>query len=221
MCGRYTLATPAEWIRDSFELDFTPELGPRYNIAPTQDAPVFLLRDGRRRLEWLRWGLVPSWARDASVGNRMINARAETVREKPAFRNAFRQRRCLVPADGFYEWRRIGALKIPMRFRRRDRCPFAFGGLREHWTGPDGNALHTFTILTTEANELVRPIHDRMPLVLDPRHYALWLDADADPERVAELLRPDPLPDFEAYEVSTLVNNPRNDDPACIEPESR
>ncbi len=222
MCGRYTLTTPPEALRDLFAFEGpSPNLAPRYNIAPTQDAPVVRRRedgDGRE-LALLRWGLVPSWSKEPKSGYSTINARAETVAEKPAFRRPMRSRRCLVPADGFYEWRPAGRRKQPYRIVMKDGAPFAFAGLWDRWRGGDGETIESFTIIVTEANALLRPIHDRMPVILDPADYAAWLEAG--PEAVPylkDLLRPYPAEMMTAYPVDPRVGNPRHDDPALIEP---
>jgi len=220
MCGRYTLSSPADLIAQTFGLDQVPELAPRYNIAPTQPvAAVRLDSAGRRRLDFLRWGLVPGWAQDPSIGNRMINARAETVHVKPAFRTALRHRRCLILSDGFYEWRKTSEGKQPMHICMRDHHPFAFAGLWEHWQTPQGEALESCTIITTAANALLAPIHDRMPVILPPQHHDRWLDPAApsvDPLRA--LLVPYAGEDMTAWPVDSRVNNPRNDSPHCMEP---
>jgi putative SOS response-associated peptidase YedK len=170
-------------------------------------------------LVWLRWGLVPSWADDPSIGNRLINARAETAASKPAFRAAMRQRRCLVVADGFYEWQRTGKQKIPHMVRMRDDRPFGFAGLWETWEGPNHSAVESCTLLTTEANQVVRPIHDRMPVIIAPSDYERWLDPTVtNAEKIAPLLRPYPSNEMTAYTVSPLVNSPTNDDARCVEP---
>ena len=199
------------------------EHAPRYNIAPSQG--ILAVRaapdggDGAREAAVLRWGLVPSWAKDPDIGNRVINARAETVAEKPSFRAAFRRRRCLVPATGFYEWRAASGPKQPYTIGMADGGPFAMAGLWEHWTGPDGAAVETCAILTTEANELLRPIHARMPVIVAPSDFDLWLDpALAMPELLAPLLRPFDAAAMAAHPVSRHVNNVRNDDPGCVEP---
>jgi len=223
MCGRFTLRASASVVAEQFGLfDFEPPR-PRYNIAPTQ--PVAVVRHSPKSLEaprelvMLRWGLTPSWATDPKIGNRLINARSETVADKPAFRAAFRRRRCLVAADGFYEWRRAGATKQPYFIHRADDRPFAFAGLWERWEGPDHTVLETCALITTEANELMAPIHDRMPVILSPDDYALWLDpAIEDPKRLQPLLRPCPSEALVAYPVGAHVNNPRNDDARCIAP---
>jgi putative SOS response-associated peptidase YedK len=202
-------------------LDVPEELAPRYNIAPTQ--PVLAVRTvpaGERELVTLRWGLVPAWADDPSIGNRLINARAETVADKPAFRAAFRARRCLVLADGFFEWQKVGGRKQPYYFRLREGSPFAFAGLWERW-GKGATTLETCTLLTTEANELLRPVHDRMPVILPRERFVRWLDPDFRAAAELEsLLRPYPAEDMTGYPVSARVNNPRNEGPLCVEPQA-
>jgi putative SOS response-associated peptidase YedK len=216
MCGRFTQAADGETIFKVFELPEPPELPPRYNIAPTQDVAAVRAVDGGRRLATLHWGLIPSWAKERAIGARMINARAETLAEKPAFRAAFRARRCLIVADGFYEWQKVGGRKQPHFIRLRDGQPFGFAGLWERWHGDGEEAVESCTIVTTEANELLAPIHDRMPVIVDPQQFALWLDPSVtDTNRVAELLRPYASEAMEAYPISLLVNNPANDAPAC------
>ncbi len=221
MCGRFTLSTPAQTLQKLFDLPEVPELPPRYNIAPSEMLATVRLPEGKpsRGLAGLRWGLIPPWATDPDVGNRMINARAETVATSPAFRGAFRRRRCLIPADGFYEWQRQGRYKQPFYLHMRDGSPFAFAGLWEHWKGPEGQVIESCTLITTEPSELVRPVHNRMPVILDPDDYALWLDPGMnDVEPLKALLRPYPPEQMEAYPVSQMVNSPANDDPACIAP---
>ncbi len=219
MCGRYSLAVPADVVAELFGLLEVPDLSPRWNVAPTQDALVVRTTDAGRAGALLRWGLVPAWAKDASIGNRMINARSETVAEKPSFRSALRRRRCLVPADGFYEWRKTADGKVPTRIRRRDGRPFAFAGLWERWTRGEGAPLETFTILTTLPNHLLRPIHDRMPVILAEDDWDAWLAPGERPaEALLPLLGPCPDGDLEAFAVSPRVNSPRHDDPACAEP---
>ncbi|MGQ9371881.1 SOS response-associated peptidase [Azospirillum sp. ST 5-10] len=224
MCGRILLATPLAELQRAFGFAERPNLAPRYNIAPTQDVATVRLEGGARRFAAARWGLVPSWAKDPSVGSRMINARGESVAEKPAFRAAFRQRRCLVPADGFYEWLAVdgGKRKQPYVIRRPDRTPFALAGLWERWPGPRGEPLpaplETVTIVTTVANAALARLHDRMPVVLDPADYDRWLDPATPLPDVAALLRPAPDAALEAQPVSPRVNNVRHDDPGCIEP---
>ncbi|MUL34810.1 SOS response-associated peptidase [Gloeocapsopsis dulcis] len=217
MCGRYTLSQSTEAIAAAFQLDTVPELEPRYNIAPTQLVPVVLYPpEKQRQLKLFRWGLIPSWAKDPSIGSRLINARSETVSEKPSFRAAFRQRRCLVVADGFYEWQRQEHKKQPYYFQRQDKQPFGFAGLWEHWQSPEGETINTCTILTTEANELMHPIHDRMPVILNSQDYALWLEPTTQPTELQHLLHPYPSQAMNSYPVSTLVNKPTNNSPECI-----
>ena len=221
MCGRFTLRSPAESLALHFSCDIEGELAPRYNIAPTQmvSAVRRQAEDVNARFATLRWGLVPSWAKDLSIGSRMINARAETVAEKPAFRAAFRRRRCLIPADGYFEWLKRGRTKQPYYFRMRDESPLAFAGLWETWQGgADQAAIESCTIITTEANELARPIHDRMPVILEPDHYELWLDPqERDPDVLRPLLRTFQSDAMVVDPVSTRVNSPRIDDPKCIQ----
>jgi putative SOS response-associated peptidase YedK len=221
MCGRFTLSTPAQTLQQIFDLSETPDLPPRYNIAPSEAIAAIRLPEPQagHRLDLLRWGLVPPWAKEPDVGARMINARSETVATNPAFRTAFRRRRCLVPADGFYEWQRLERRKQPFYIRMRDGLPFAFAGLWEHWEGPQGDVLETCTILTTEPSELVRPVHDRMPVILDPKDWDLWLDPTMhEPERLQSLLRPYPAEKMIAFPVGQTVNNPANDHEECIAP---
>ena len=222
MCGRFTLRASASVIAEQFALFEVPPFTARFNIAPTQSVPVIRLGperpEPRRELVWLRWGLVPSWAQGPSVGSRLINARAETAADKPAFRTAIRQRRCLVAADGFYEWQRAGRAKQAFFIHFRDDRPFAFAGLWEAWEGPQPSRLETCTLLTTEANDLIRPIHDRMPVILPPDGYPSWLDpAIQDPRQLMPLLVPCPSGQLEAYPVGGFVNSPSHDAPRCVE----
>jgi putative SOS response-associated peptidase YedK len=221
MCGRFTLTTPAQTLAVQFNLVEVPALEPRYNIAPTQ--PVAVVRLGsestERELALLHWGLIPFWAKDASIGSRMINARSETVAEKPSFRTAFRRRRCLVLADGFYEWQKLDGGKQPMYVGLHDREAFGFAGLWERWEGTGNGVIESCTLLTTEPNELLRPIHNRMPVILKPTDYDLWLDGQVEEaERLQALLRPYPSEGMQAYAVSRWVNSPRNEGPECIVP---
>lgn len=217
MCGRFTLRTPTDRLVEIFALNEALDLPLRFNIAPTQDlAAIRGDEDDQRHFCLLRWGLVPSWAKDPSIGNRMINARAESVAEKPAFRAAFRRRRCLVPADGYYEWQKQGQKKQPFYIHRRDDLPFAFAGLWENWSGTQP-PLESCTLITTDANELTRPIHDRMPVIIAPENYREWLDPrNNDVQRLQALLRPYAEDELQADPVSTYVNNPRNEGPQCI-----
>jgi putative SOS response-associated peptidase YedK len=215
MCGRYLLTTPVDALSQLFRFGERPNLGPRYNIAPTQDVPVVRRsRDGaRRELILVRWGLVPWWADDPRIGNRLINARAETLERTPAFRDAYRRRRCLVPADGFFEWRKEGRRRQPLLIRRRDLAPFAFAGLWERWKQPDGGVLRSCTIVTCPANALLAPVHDRMPVILAEPDHDVWLNSETDGR---PLLRPCPADWLEAIPVSSRVNSPANDDPECL-----
>jgi putative SOS response-associated peptidase YedK len=217
MCGRYTLRTPVDTLAERFEIDDTPSsIAASYNVAPTQGVATVLLEDGKRKLEMLHWGLIPSWADDPSIGNRMINARAETVAEKPSFRKAFRNHRCLVLADGFYEWQKTANGKQPYYIRMEDDSPFAFAGLWESWK--NGSEVRSATIITTDANDVVAPIHNRMPVILHPEDYDLWLDPDFDEkEPLSTLLKPYPAEAMEAYPVSRRVNSPSNNEPSYIE----
>ncbi len=217
MCGRYTLSTPAGRLAEEFQLDDgAVELTPSYNVAPTQQVAAVLEENGKRRLEMLRWGLVPSWADDPEIGARMINARSETAPEKPSFRRAFLGRRCLIAADGFYEWKREPGGKQPYYFRMEDGRPFAFAGLWESWE-KDGE-LRSCAILTTRANSVLEGIHDRMPVILPSGAYDAWLDPDADKEQLIDLMIPYPGDDLQTYPVSRFVNSPYNNDERCIEP---
>ena len=217
MCGRYLITTPVEAIRRIFQVEQRPNLAARYNVAPTQAVPIIRRNDGGRELVMARWGLVPFWAKDLKIGNKLINARAETVAEKPAFRDAFRRRRCLVIADGFYEWRKVDGGKQPYLIRVAGGAPFAFAGLWERWTDKaTGERIESCTIIVREANALIAPIHDRMPVILPPEHYESWLDPSAGDG--ARLLTAYPAEAMEAFPVSARVGNVRNDDPALIEP---
>jgi putative SOS response-associated peptidase YedK len=220
MCGRFALFDPGEALAEIFGLAEARLPGPRYNIAPSQPVAAVRLAPGGagRELVMLRWGLVPPWGEDPAIGNRMINARAETVSEKPAFRAAFRSRRCLVPASGFYEWKSLAGRKQPYYVRMRDGRPFAMGGLWERWQGASGPALETCLLITTGANDLLAPIHDRMPVIVPPDAYDLWLSgAPGNAGRLLALLRPAPPERMEAREVGARVNDPGNDSPELIE----
>ena len=219
MCGRFLLTAPVEALRRLFGVSDSPNLMARYNIAPTQTTGVVRLKpmDGGRELAALRWGLVPSWAKDVQTGATLINARADTLAAKPSFREAFQKRRCLVPADGFYEWQ-APALgkgpKQPFLIARADRETFAFAGLWEHWQR-DGQTIDSFAIVTTDANATLKPIHHRMPVILDRADYEAWLDPDN--KRAGALLKPAPDGALEALPISTRVNSVTNDDPGVIE----
>jgi putative SOS response-associated peptidase YedK len=217
MCGRYVIKTPPALMRQAFGYGEQPNFPPRYNVAPTQPIPVVRLVDGRRSFALLRWGLIPAWVKDPRGFSLLINARAESVLEKPAFRNAMRRRRCLIPADGFYEWKPDGARKRPHVVRPKGLV--AFAGLWEPWMGPNGEEVDTACIVTTAANRTLRSLHDRMPAVIPPEAFDRWLDcANVDAEAAAALLMPAPEDLFEAYEISTAVNRTANDSAALIEP---
>ena len=218
MCGRYSLIADLGELAKRYEFDGDGlALKPAYNVAPTQDVLTVVGGEARRG-GFMRWGLIPWWAKNASIGSRMINARAETVSEKPAFRDALRRRRCLVLADGFYEWQRTGSVRKPMRVVMRSGEPFAFAGLWSVWRDPDGNRIPSCAIITTTANDLLRPVHDRMPVVLPRELEELWLDRSIDdPGALGSVLTPYLDDAMEAYEVSTLVNSAVNDGPEVIE----
>lgn len=212
MCGRYIITSPPEAMRAHFGYAEQPNFPARHNVAPTQPVPVVRLEGGRRRFALMRWGLIPSWVKDPKTIALLINARAETLAEKPAFRAAFKRRRCLVPADGFYEWQALGTRRQPFAIVPRAGGPVAFAGVWETWTGPNGEEMDSVAIVTTDANRTLRPIHDRMPVAIAPEAYDLWLDcARVEPQTAAALLVPAPETLFEAYPVSTAVNRVAND----------
>ena len=225
MCGRYFLTTPGELLADLFEAPATSEavaaaLVPRYNIAPTQAVPIVRAKpDGTRELASAHWGLVPHWAKERAIGNKLINARAETVAEKPSFRDAFRRRRCLIPADGYYEWKKDGPTKQPFVFRRKDRATIAFAGIWSTWKDPGtGEPLESCAILTTTPDALAATVHDRMPVILPAARFSPWLDSATPSPSLRELFSPAPADEMEAYAVSRQVNRPSNDSPALLEP---
>jgi putative SOS response-associated peptidase YedK len=221
MCGRFTLQIPPELLAEIFGILEIPVFPARYNIAPTQQAPVIRQSgDGRNHCALMRWGLIPSWAKDPSIGKRMINARSETVSGKPAFRHAVRQSRCIVPSSGFYEWREDGeGGKSPFYIRLKDGFPICFAGLWESWQSPQGEAVDSFTILTTQANRLITSLHERMPVILHPEAIPIWIDRETtDPDSLKSLYLPFPADLMEMWPVSPLVNSPRNDFPELIAP---
>ena len=219
MCGRYSLTSPLESVREIFGFLESPNLAPRYNIAPTQDVAVVRRGDDAlRHLAFLRWGLVPSWAKDISIGSRMINARAESVAEKPAFRRAFAARRCLIPANGFYEWRSESGGKQPYYITRKDGLPMAFAGLWESWRASESaEHIESCTILTTEACEATRPIHHRMPVILEPTAFETWLAPTLGAPGLLGLMSPSTAA-LVVKKVSRRVNKVANDDPHLLEP---
>ncbi|MEB3180562.1 MAG: SOS response-associated peptidase [Nostocaceae cyanobacterium] len=222
MCGRFTLTKSGWAIAQAFNLEEVPQIEPQYNIAPTQQIAAILYNSEsqNRQFQELRWGLIPSWAKDKSIGYKLINARAETVAEKPSFRSAFKQRRCLIVADGFYEWQKQENhkhQKQPYYFRVADGQPFAFAGLWEKWQSPDGEEITSGTILTTEANELMQSIHERMPVILNTQDYDLWLDPQVKTfQELQPVLHPYPAESMTSYPVSTLVNSPKKNSPECV-----
>jgi putative SOS response-associated peptidase YedK len=221
MCGRYTLTASPQVVQATFNLAETPDLSPRYNVAPTQMVPI-ITGEARDKLTWVKWGLVPPWSKDESGASKLINARGETVDEKPSFRSAFKKRRCLIPADGFYEWRKEGDKKKPQFIYlgdEKDRQLFAFAGLWETWHSPTDETVYTCTIITGEPNDLVKPMHHRMAVILPPEDYSNWLDEDT-PAHILKSMITTPYPPetMHTYEVSTLVNNARVDEPGLLEP---
>jgi putative SOS response-associated peptidase YedK len=220
MCGRFTLTVDPADLQEAFDLSAPPPAGllPRFNIAPSQPVAV-IANTAERKIELFQWGLIPSWAKDSKIGYRMINARGETLAEKPSFRAALKKRRCLVLADGFYEWKREGKSKTPTYIQLKGGQPFALAGLWEVWKAPDDKLIKSCTIITTEPNSLMKNIHDRMPVILPPKAYALWLSPDELPaEKTRPLLKPFAASQMKAYSVSTLVNNPKFDSKECIVP---
>lgn len=219
MCGRFTLFTAIAILKEFFQIDeITVKLQPHYNIAPGQEIAVIPNLE-KRSLQMHKWGLVPHWAKDTKIGYKMINARAETVAEKPSFREPFKKRRCIIPADGFYEWRKDGASKTPMFIRLRSGKPFALAGLWDVWKSPEGKAIATCTILTTRPNEMMATIHDRMPVILTPEQFNVWLDPNPrDPRDLKGFLEPYSADEMESFPVSKMVNTPANDSPDCAKP---
>ncbi len=218
MCGRYLIISTPEAIRALFGFLEQPNFPPRYNVAPTQPIPIVRMWEGRRQFALVRWGLIPSWVKDPLRFTLLINARSDSVNDKPAFRNAMKRRRCLIPADGFYEWKEEGGRKRPYVVRPRDGGPIAFAGLWESWMGPNGEEMETAAIITTDANRSLRDIHHRMPVVVPTDAFDFWLDADVDATTAAALLVAAPENLFEAYEISLAVNRVANDGPHLIEP---
>ena len=218
MCGRFTLRTPAYAVADALGVTKMPSLTPRYNIAPTQSIPI-VRGVGDRECAFVRWGLIPMWFREPVPGSDMINARAETVAEKPSFRAAFKRRRCLVPADGFYEWKAAEGRKRPHFIAMRDNRVFAIAGIWEHWHSPSGDEIESVALITTAANDMLRTVHDRMPAIIAPADFDLWLGWKAPPtEPVTALLRPYWAAEMAVYPVGFGVNNPKNDDDTLVEP---
>lgn len=221
MCGRFTLTVDPGELQDLIpDLVIPGPVKPRYNIAPSQPVAV-VANTGENKLDYFVWGLIPSWAKDPTIGNRMINARAETLSERPAFRNSFRRKRCLILADGFYEWKKINGAnrKQPMYIYLKERQPFAFAGLWDTWFAPDGAEVRSCAIITTQPNELLQSIHNRMPVILSRDAYTQWLDPQPQSaELLSSLLVPYPAHEMAAHPVSRLVNKPDFDSPECIQP---
>jgi len=217
MCGRYVFTSPLEAIQQMFKFDQMTNLGPNFNVAPTHEMPIVRRRKGDRRNELVmaRWGLIPHWAKDAKIAYSTINARSETAATKPAFRDAFKRRRCLVPADAFYEWKREGKGKQAHLIKLKGGSPFAFAGLWSTWRSPEGEDIASYTIMTTEPNDLMATLHNRMPVILGTDDHDHWLDLDTDP---AGVLKPCPSDWLEAYPVDKRVGNVRNNDASLIEP---
>lgn len=221
MCGRFTLTVNPADLQDTFnDFNFPEKFAPRFNIAPSQ--PVLAIpNDEKYTADFFVWGLIPMWAKDPEIGNRLINARGETLAEKPSFRGSYRHKRCLILSDGFYEWKSFGSrkTKTPYYIHMQDRKPFAIAGLWDHWESPDGSSIKSCTIITTTPNELMESIHDRMPVILHPRDYAKWLNpAPQTPENLQPLIKPFPAEAMTAYSVSTLVNKVANDTPELVVP---
>jgi len=223
MCGRFTLTVDPAELQDTFSnYTFPSKFAPRFNIAPSQ--PILAIpNDGLNKADFFIWGLIPMWAKDPIIGNRLINARGETIAEKPSFRGSFKHKRCLILADGFYEWKSTAGkkTKTPYFIHMKDRTPFAFAGLWDAWESSDGSSIKTCTIITTEPNKLMESLHNRMPVILHPRDYGKWLDASPQtPENLLPLIKPYPADDMSAYPVSMLVNKPSNDSPELVVPAS-
>jgi putative SOS response-associated peptidase YedK len=219
MCGRYAITSAPEAIRALFRYDERPNFPPRYNVAPTQPIPIVRLNEGKREFALVRWGLIPSWVKDPKTFSLLINARGESVIDKPAFRAAMRRRRCLIPADGFYEWKPVGERKRPYFVRLKSGRPLAFAGLWETWTGPNGEEMDSAAIVTTNANRALAAIHERMPVIVPPEAFDLWLDCGkVDAPTAAALIAPAPEGLLDVYEVSTAVNRVANDDARLVAP---
>lgn len=220
MCGRFALYSDPLTLAEHFDADALTDWQPHYNIAPSQLIPLVRAEEKTRRIALAQWGLIPSWAKERNIGYSTINARAETVATKPAFRDAFRQRRCLIPADGFYEWQALAGSKHkqPWFIVLRDRQPMAFAGLWEHWQSPAGEILESCSIIVTSANDLMQPIHERMPVILARDNWSSWLSAEtANTQKLQQLLRPYPAEEMTAWPVSPQVNNVRNDVADCMQ----
>ena len=218
MCGRFVMELTPELLASVFGTPKVPTLVPNYNIAPTQLVLIVHQVSDHRTLDIMKWGLIPPWAKDPAIGSQMINARSETVAEKPSFRHAIKYRRCIVPASGYFEWQHEGKVKIPYYFRMKDKSPLGLAGIWEEWKAPDDTLLQTFSILTTTANKIVAPVHDRMPVIIPPDEYSTWLSKHiTNPEQLRALYQPFPADLLESYPVSDKVNSPRNNEPENIQ----
>jgi putative SOS response-associated peptidase YedK len=220
MCGRFALKTPPRSIQEHFNLPEAVNLAPRYNIAPSQTVAVIrhLPEKSFRQLDLLHWGLIPGWAKDMNIGYKMINARGETLGQKPSFRPAFKKKRCLIVADGFFEWKQSGKGKQPIYVQLANGAVFGFAGLWESWKKPSGDTVESCTIITTSPNELLQEVHERMPVILNPEKYTTWLQNSTPEHYLQQLLVPYPAIEMEFYRVSSLMNSPKNDLPSCIRP---
>jgi putative SOS response-associated peptidase YedK len=219
MCGRFAQIEPISSIIKTFFIDdVITDLIPSYNIAPGSRILSVVRNNGKRLLVDYQWGLVPHWAKDPSIGHKLINARGESVHQKPSFRSAFKSRRCLIPASGFYEWKKEGKIKLPYYVKLKSGSAFSFAGLHETWTSPSGHEIRTCTIITTGANTVMEPIHDRMPVIIPQGKQDFWLDTEALPDDLLALIAPYPADEMELYPVSTMVNSPKNDSAECVAP---
>ncbi|OHD65791.1 MAG: hypothetical protein A2176_14400 [Spirochaetes bacterium RBG_13_51_14] len=219
MCGRFAQIEPQGAIIKTFFIDeVLAEAPPGYNISPGSNILSVVRREGKRLLVDFQWGLIPRWSREPAIGHKLINARAETVHQKPSFRDAFKSRRCIIVASGYYEWKKSESIKIPYYIKLASGSSFAFAGLYETWISPQGAEYRTCTIITTEPNALMKPIHNRMPVILPRNHEDRWLNDSTDPDDVRALLTSYPADEMEAYPVSTMVNSPNNNSPDCIKP---
>jgi len=216
MCTRFARMSLIAALMKAFDFEAEMELEPKYNLAPTDKGDVLIHRDNKRVLRQMMFGLVPHWAKDPKIALHCLNARAETVAEKPAFRNSFRRKRCLVLTDGFFEWRREGKTKTPFFFFLKSKEPFAFAGLWDAWVQPDGKEVESFAIVTTEPNDFLKPIHNRMPVILSKENESRWLSPATDPDTLTSLLKPFPSDQMDSYQVSTYMNNSRNKDKTCV-----
>jgi putative SOS response-associated peptidase YedK len=220
MCGRFAQFTPIEDLAEEFEIDKNlSDLAPRYNISPGQEISAIVIDESKKIIK-LKWGLIPEWAKDPSIASKLINARAETIAEKPSFRNSFKRRRCLILADGFYEWKKKGKEKIPVYIKLKSGEPFLLAGIYDFWKNSEGRSIGTCAVITTEANALIKNIHPRMPVIIRKEDHALWLDlARDDGQMLLPFLKPYDADAMEMYEVSPAVNSPKNEDASLIEPD--